>query len=38
MMRTGYGVPPFTEEAKRKILGGNLLRLHGMEQPATATN
>ncbi len=33
-MVQGYGVPPLTEEAKRKILGGNLLRLHGMEQPA----
>jgi predicted TIM-barrel fold metal-dependent hydrolase len=30
----GYGYPQLTREAKRKILGGNLLRLHGMEQPA----
>ena len=32
----GYGVPPLTKEAKRKILGENLLRLHGMEQPAAS--
>ncbi|OLF16490.1 amidohydrolase family protein [Actinophytocola xanthii] len=30
----GYGYPQLTDEAKRKILGGNLLRLHGMN-PAT---
>jgi hypothetical protein len=29
----GYGYPQLTQEAKRKILGGNLLRLHGMEAP-----
>ena len=28
----GYGYPQLTQEAKRKILGGNLLRLHGMEE------
>ncbi len=38
MIHKGYGVPPFTREAKRKILGENLLRLHGMEQPATVTS
>lgn len=27
----GYGYPPLTEQAKRKILGENLLRLHGMD-------
>jgi predicted TIM-barrel fold metal-dependent hydrolase len=27
----GYGYPPLTEQAKRKILGENLARLHGME-------
>ena len=32
----GYGVPALTKEAKRKILGENLLRLHGMEQPAAS--
>jgi predicted TIM-barrel fold metal-dependent hydrolase len=26
----GYGYPQLTEQAKRKILGENLLRLHGM--------
>ncbi len=35
MIHKGYGVPPFTREAKRKILGENLLRLHGMERPAS---
>jgi predicted TIM-barrel fold metal-dependent hydrolase len=32
----GYGYPQLTQEAKRKILGGNLLRLHGMEAPSGA--
>jgi predicted TIM-barrel fold metal-dependent hydrolase len=32
----GYGYPQLTQEAKRKILGGNLLRLHGMEAPSAA--
>jgi hypothetical protein len=27
----GYGYPQLTDEAKRKILGENLLRLHGMD-------
>jgi uncharacterized protein len=27
----GYGYPPLTERAKRKILGENLARLHGMD-------
>jgi uncharacterized protein len=27
----GYGYPQLTEQAKRKILGENLLRLHGMD-------
>jgi uncharacterized protein len=31
----GYGYPQLTEQAKRKILGENLLRLHGMEVEAT---
>jgi uncharacterized protein len=31
----GYGYPPLTEQAKRKILGENLLRLHGMDVEAT---
>ena len=26
-----YGWPPLTEQAKRKILGGNLARLHGFD-------
>jgi predicted TIM-barrel fold metal-dependent hydrolase len=29
------GYPQLTEQAKRKILGGNLARLHGMEVPST---
>jgi hypothetical protein len=28
------GYPQLTEQAKRKILGGNLARLHGKEMPA----
>jgi predicted TIM-barrel fold metal-dependent hydrolase len=31
----GYGYPQLTQEAKRKILGENLLRLHGMDVEAT---
>ena len=30
-LQEGYGYPPLTEQAKRKILGENLLRLHGMD-------
>jgi hypothetical protein len=34
----GYGYPQLTDQAKRKILGENLLRLHGMDvQEARAT-
>ncbi|HSG15671.1 MAG TPA: amidohydrolase family protein [Anaerolineae bacterium] len=32
-----YGYPPLTKQAKRKILGENLLRLHGMDVEATKT-
>lgn len=31
----GYGYPQLTEQAKRKILGENLLRLHGLEPEET---
>jgi predicted TIM-barrel fold metal-dependent hydrolase len=31
----GYGYPQLTEQAKRKILGENLLRLHGMDLAET---
>jgi predicted TIM-barrel fold metal-dependent hydrolase len=31
----GYGYPQLTEQAKRKVLGENLLRLHGMDVEAT---
>jgi len=31
-----YGWPPLTEQAKRKILGGNLARLHGFDADAKA--
>ena len=31
----GYGYPQLTAQAKRKILGENLLRLHGMDVEAT---
>jgi predicted TIM-barrel fold metal-dependent hydrolase len=34
-MVEGYGYPQLTEQAKRKILGENLLRLHGMDVEAT---
>ena len=30
-----YGYPPLTKQAKRKILGENLARLHGMDVEAT---
>jgi len=30
------GYPPLTEQAKRKILGGNLARLHGIDADAKA--
>ena len=32
----GVGWPPLTEQAKRKILGGNLARLHGFDAEAKA--
>jgi hypothetical protein len=31
----GYGYPQLTDVAKRKILGENLLRLHGLDVEAT---
>ncbi len=31
----GYGYPQLTEQAKRKILGENLMRLHGMDVEET---
>jgi predicted TIM-barrel fold metal-dependent hydrolase len=31
----GYGYPQLTDQAKRKILGENLLRLHGMNLSET---
>jgi uncharacterized protein len=33
----GYGYPQLTEQAKRKILGENLLRLHGMDVAEATT-
>jgi len=33
-MIDGYGYPQLTEQAKRKILGENLIRLHGMDVTA----
>jgi predicted TIM-barrel fold metal-dependent hydrolase len=33
----GYGYPQLTDVAKRKILGENLLRLHGMDVEATTS-
>ena len=33
----GYGYPQLTDQAKRKILGENLLRLHGMDVAETKT-
>ena len=34
-LQDGYGYPPLTDQARRKILGENLLRLHGMDVEAT---
>jgi uncharacterized protein len=34
----GYGYPQLTEQAKRKILGENLLRLHGMDPVQVRSN
>ena len=34
-MVEGYGYPQLTDQAKRKILGENLLRLHGMDVEET---
>jgi hypothetical protein len=34
-LRAGYGYPQLTDQAKRKILGENLLRLHGMDVAQT---
>ncbi len=34
-LTTDYGYPPLTEQAKRKILGENLAKLHGMDIDAT---
>jgi uncharacterized protein len=31
----GYGYPQLTKQAKKKILGENLMRLHGMDVAAT---
>ena len=36
-LTTEYGYPPLTEQAKRKILGENLARLHGMDLDAKKT-
>ncbi|HXT94579.1 MAG TPA: amidohydrolase family protein [Trebonia sp.] len=36
-MCAGYGYPQLTDQAKKKILGENLLRLHGMDVDATVT-
>ena len=33
-LQDGYGYPALTDQAKRKILGENLLRLHGMDVEA----
>lgn len=33
-LTTEYGYPPLTEQAKRKILGENLARLHGIDVDA----
>lgn len=33
----GYGYPPLTVQGKKKILGENLLRLHGLDAAATKT-
>jgi uncharacterized protein len=34
----GYGYPQLTEQAKRKILGENLLRLHGIDPAQVRSN
>jgi uncharacterized protein len=34
----GYGYPQLTEQAKRKILGENLLRLHGIDPAQARSN
>jgi predicted TIM-barrel fold metal-dependent hydrolase len=34
----GYGYPQLTQQAKRKILGENLLRLHGMDVEETRSS
>ena len=36
-MCAGYGYPQLTDQAKKKILGENLLRLHGMDVAATVS-
>ena len=36
-LTTEYGYPPLTEQAKRKILGENLARLHGLDLDAKKT-
>ncbi len=33
----GYGCPQLTDQAKRKILGENLLRLHGIDAQEMTT-
>ncbi len=37
-LTTDYGYPPLTEQAKRKILGENLAKLHGMDIDATKSS
>jgi uncharacterized protein len=34
----GYGFPPVTDETKRKLLGENYCRLHGLDYEATQAN
>ncbi len=34
-LSAGYGYPQLTDQAKRKILGENLLRLHGLDVEET---
>ena len=36
-LQEGYGYPALTTQAKRKILGENLLRLHGMDRSRAKT-
>ena len=36
-LQEGYGYPALTEQAKRKILGENLLRLHGIDATQAKT-